>query len=182
MKKNHGVRFLLIVVLLVMTFGTLTVSASAIPYATYTYGRSGFMLECPAAYVPVPESLIDGKSLQYSVSAEGGASANAKLLYAAEFTNADGSAKGLSSPSDVFVDDLNHVYISDTGNNRIIVTDEKYNVRLVISEFLNNYGVPDGLSQPNGLFVTESEIYVADKGNSRIVIFDKLERPLSAAE
>ncbi len=174
MKKIHGFRFLLIVVLLVMTVGTLTVSASAIPYATYTYGRSGYMLECPAAYVPVPESLIDGKSLQYSVSAEGGASANAKLLYATEFTNADGSAKGLSSPSDVFVDDLNHVYISDTGNNRIIVTDDKYNVRLVISEFLNNYGVPDGLSQPNGLFVTESEIYVADKGNSRIVIFDKL--------
>lgn len=169
--KFKTLKTLLVVALLFVMIGSLTVGA-AVPYTTYTYGRNGYLLECPAAYVPV--SVINGKSLQYSLSAEGDAGANAKLLYSSAFSNTDGSAVGLSNPSDIFVDDLNHVYISDTGNNRIVVTDEEYNVRLVISTFMNNFGVPDGLAEPNGLFVTESEIYVADKGNSRIVVFDKL--------
>lgn len=169
--KFKTLKTLLVVALLIVTIGSLTVGA-AVPYTTYTYSRSGRLLECPAAYVPV--TVINGKSLQYSLSAEGDAGANAKLLYASDFSATDGTAIELSNPSDVFVDDLNHVYISDTGNNRIVVTDEKYNVRLVISEFMNNFGVPDGLTEPNGLFVTESEIFVADKGNSRIVVFDKL--------
>lgn len=169
--KFKLLKTLLVVALLFVMVGSLTVGA-AVPYTTYTYSRGGSMLQCPAAYVPV--TTIDGRSLQYSLSAEGDAGSNAKLLYASKFTATDGSAIELSSPADIFVDDLKHVYISDTGNNRIVVTDEDYNVRLVISEFMNNFGVPDGLAEPNGLFVTESEIYVADKGNSRIVIFDKL--------
>lgn len=169
--KFKTVKTLLIVALLFVMIGSLSVGA-AVPYTTYTYSRGGRLLECPAAYVPV--TVINGKSLQYSLSAEGGAGANAKLLYTSAFSATDGTAIELSNPADVFVDDLNHVYISDSGNNRIVVTDENYNVRLVISTFMNNFGVPDGLSDPNGLFVTESEIFVADKGNSRIVVFDKL--------
>ena len=165
------VKTLLVVALLFVMIGSLSVGA-AVPYTTYTYGRNGSLLECPAAYVPV--TVINGKSLQYSLSDEGGAGANAKLLYPNAFSATDGSAVELSNPSDIFVDDLNHVYISDTGNNRVVVTDEDYNVRLVISSFMNNFGVPDSLAEPNGLFVTESEIFVADKGNSRIVVFDKL--------
>lgn len=163
--KFKTIKTLLIVAFLAAMLGSLAVSAAA-PYATYTYNHGGMMLQSPTAYVP--QQVISTKSLAYSLSAEGGASANAKLKYAKAMETP------LSSPSDIFVDDLNHVYISDTGNNRIIVTDEGYNVRLIIGAFTNNFGVPDGLNEPNGLFVTENEIYVADKGNSRIVIFDKL--------
>lgn len=169
--KFKTFKTLLVVALLFVMIGSLTAGA-AVPYTTYSYGRSRWISECPAAYVPL--TVINGKSLQYSLSAEGDAGINAKIQYAGAFTADDGSAIDLSSPTDIFVDDLNHVYISDTGNNRIVVTDEEYNVRLIISTFMNNFGVPDGLSEPNGLFVSESEIFVADKGNSRIVIFDKL--------
>ncbi len=163
--RYRTLKTLLIVVFLTVVLGSLTAGA-IVPYTTYTYSVYGVIQESPAAYVPL--QVIDTASLLYSLSDEGGASSNAKLKYG------DAMNTALSSPSDIFVDDLNHVYISDTGNNRIIVTDEDYNVRLVISSFTNNFGVPDSLNEPRGLFVTESEIFVADKANSRIVIFDKL--------
>ncbi|MBE6578339.1 MAG: hypothetical protein E7651_00855 [Ruminococcaceae bacterium] len=164
--KHRTFKTLLIVTLLVLMLGSITAGAN-VPYTTYTYGVTNMIQESPAAYVPL--TLIDSASLKFSLSAEGGASDNAKIKYGETFGTVN-----LASPEDIFVDDLNHVYISDTGNNRIVVTDEEYNVRLVISSFTNNYGVPDSLNQPHGLFVTESEIFVADKGNSRVVVFDKL--------
>lgn len=164
--RHRTLKTLLIVVFLLATLGTVFVSASNVPYTTYTYSRGGRILISPTAYVPL--KVINTASLQYSLQEEGGASANAKLKYAKAMETP------LASPTDVFVDNLNHVYISDTGNNRIVVTDEEYNVRLIISDFMNNFGVPDSLNEPNGLYVSESEIFVADKANSRIVIFDKL--------
>lgn len=164
--KHRTIKTLLIVAFLFVMLGSVVASA-AVPYTTYSYGVNNWIKRSPAAYVPL--RTIDTNSLQYSLSAEGGASDNAKIKFAESF-----AGTSLSSPADIFVDDLNHVYISDTGNNRIIVTDEDYNLRLIISSFMNNFGVPDSLNQPHGLFVTESEIFVADKGNSRIVVFDKL--------
>lgn len=169
--KYKTLKTLLIVALVVLMLGTVTVGAK-VPYATYSYGVSAMMNLSPAAYVPL--TVIDTDTLNYSLSAEGGASDNAKLKFGETFVSAAGAETRINSPADIFVDDLNHVYISDSGNNRILVTDEEYNLRLVISSFTNNFGVPDALNQPQGIFVTESEIYVADKGNSRIVVFDKL--------
>ncbi len=169
--KHRTIKALLIVIALTLLLGTVTVSAY-VPYATYTYSQYGRLQYSPAAYVPV--EVVDSASLKHSLSEEGDASINAKLNYGTLFGTGTLVENGLSTPSDIFVDNLNHLYISDTGNNRIIGTDENYNVRVVISEFMNNFGVPDSLNEPNGLFVTESEIFVADKGNSRIVVFDKL--------
>lgn len=162
--KHRVLKTLLITAFLVVLIGSVTAGA-LVPYSTYTYSVSGTMQLGPDAYVPLKQ--ITSASLLYSISEEGGASANAKLKYKDTFT-------GLSGPTDIFVDDLNHVYISDTDNNQIVVTDENYNLRLIISTFTNNFGVPDGLKQPHGVFVTESEIYVTDTGNSRIVVFDKV--------
>lgn len=169
--KHRTIKALLIAIVLTLLLGTVTVSAY-VPYATYTYGIGGMIQKSPAAYVPV--QVIDSASLKYSLSDDGGASINAKLNYGTTFGSGTLVEKALSSPSDIFVDSLNHLYISDTGNNRVIGTDENFNVRVVISSFMNNFGVPDSLNEPRGLFVTESEIFVADKGNSRIVVFDKL--------
>ncbi len=169
--KNKTIKTLLVSVLMLLILGSLTAGA-IVPYTTYTYSYHGLMQESPAAYVPLKQ--ITTASLIYSLSADGGASDNAKQKYGAGGSVVDFTLTTLNAPEDIFVDDLNHVYISDTGNNRIVVTDENYNLRLIISSFMNNYGVPDSLNQPHGIFVTESEIFVADKGNSRIVIFDKL--------
>lgn len=162
--KHRILTTLLLVALIIATVGSVT-AAALVPYSTYTYGVGKRMQRSPAAYFPTMR--IDSASLLYSLTEEGGASANAKLKYADTFT-------GLNGPTDIFVDDLNHLYISDTDNNQIVVTDEDFNIRLIISTFTNSFGVPDGLKAPHGVYVTESEIYVTDTGNSRIVIFDKV--------
>ena len=157
-------RILLVLMILALMLGSLPVFAK-VPYNTYTYSYGGAVQLSPAAYVP--QQVVNSASLLYSLTAAGSANANAKIKYANTFT-------GLDSPTDIFVDDLNEVYISNTGKNEIVVIDKDYNVRLVINSFMNNFGVPDALNEPRGLFVTENEIYVADSANSRIVIFDKV--------
>lgn len=69
----------------------------------------------------------------------------------------------LSYPQDMFVGN-GCLYIADTGNSRVLVTDMEGNIRFEIT----------GLSSPQGIFVTEDgHIYVADTGNSRVAEFDE---------
>ncbi len=164
--KSKITKVLLVGLVLIMLVGTISASAIT-PYTTYTYGVDGLMMRSPDAYTPV--KIIDSATLLASLEPDGGASDNAKLRYANT-----GAFTGLNMPKDIFVDDLGHVYIANTNNNEIVVTDEEFNIRLVIDSFTNKFGVPDSLSAPNGVFVTDTEIYVADTNNSRIVIFDKL--------
>ncbi len=164
--KSKIIRTLVIVLALVMLIGTISASAIT-PYTTYTYNVDGKMQRSPDAYTPV--KVINSTTLLESLEPNGGASDNAKTLYAGK-----GIFTGLNSPKDVFVDELNHVYIANTGSNQIVVTDEEFNIRLVISEFTNKFGVPDALNTPSGIFVDDTEIYVADTGNARVVVFDKL--------
>ena len=130
------------------------------------------MQRSPHAYTP-SENITSAKLL-YSLSPEGGASENAKIKYYNQIDHLGNPYfTGLNAPEDLFVDELNHVYIVNTGNNQVVVTDENYNIRLIISTFVNHYGVVDSFKNPNGVFVTKDEIYVADTEKKRIVIFDK---------
>ncbi|WP_235885643.1 YIP1 family protein [Paenibacillus cymbidii] len=70
----------------------------------------------------------------------------------------------LQNPKDLFIGPDDHLYIADTGNNRIVELDANGNqVRFLT--------VPESpLKKPEGLFVTKAgEIYIADTGNKRIV-------------
>ena len=70
----------------------------------------------------------------------------------------------LAGPQDMFVDGRGHLFIADTGNNRIVELDpEGRPVRAL--------DVPESpLSGPQGVFVdAEGDIYIADTGNRRIV-------------
>lgn len=164
--KSKITRVLLVGIVLIMLIGTISASAIT-PYTTYTYDYHGLMQMSPDAYTPV--KVVDTKMLTDSLSATGGASDNAKLLY-----GTIASTIALKGPKDIFVDELNHVYIANTDANQVIVTDEEFNIRLVIDSFTNKFGVPDALNTPSGIFVNDDEIFVADTGNSRIVVFDKL--------
>ncbi|MBO5981435.1 MAG: hypothetical protein J6Q24_03200, partial [Clostridia bacterium] len=137
-------------------------AGATVPYTTYTYDIDAQMQESPDVYVPYKQ--ITTASLIASLNESNPASAK----YSAEDFGA------LATPKDVFVDDLNYVYIADTGNSRIVILDEQYRLHLIIKEFVNDQGVPDSLASPEGVFATETEIYVADTEKSRIVIFDKL--------
>lgn len=78
----------------------------------------------------------------------------------------------LNGAKDIFVDENNKVYISDSGNNRVVVCDADFMYEFEISSFINENGVQDSLSDPRGLFVNSDTLYVCDWQNSRIVLFD----------
>lgn len=75
----------------------------------------------------------------------------------------------LRGPQDMFVKD-GFFYIADTGNSRIVKTNEKQEVLMILDSGKNS---EDKLNKPQGVFVTEeNHIYVADSGNSRLVEYD----------
>jgi sugar lactone lactonase YvrE/tetratricopeptide (TPR) repeat protein len=144
-----------------LTFGSIAAQA-LVPYTSYTYDVFGEMTESPHAYVP--HSFINSETIAATI--------NEANVHNGKYTTE--SFGSLGNIGDIFVDDLGHLYLADITNNRIVCLDENYNLRLIVSSFVNENGVPDSLEKPQGVYVTKSEIFVADTGNSRIVIFDKL--------
>ena len=118
--------------------------AATAPYETYTYSMDGEPMQSPDAYVP--ERII---------------------------SNYDMGVTPLKSAKDLFFDEDGNLYVSDTGNNRVLICNADFKCQFEISSFVNEHGVPDALSAPQGLFVNEDTIYICDTNNSRIVCFDK---------
>lgn len=78
----------------------------------------------------------------------------------------------LKNPQDIFVADDNKIYISDTGNNRIIVLSPDFKLVKEIS-LISNTKITN-LLEPGGLFVDKNGlIYVCDTGNNRALKLDK---------
>ncbi|MBM7564238.1 YIP1 family protein [Paenibacillus sacheonensis] len=75
----------------------------------------------------------------------------------------------LNGPSDLYIAGDDHLFVADTGNNRIAEFDAN-------GSFVREIGGKDGksaLKAPEGVYVTpEGEVYVADTGNRRIAVFD----------
>ena len=139
---NKIVRILLVTLALVMALMPL---ASAIePYTTYTYAKNGTPRHSPTVYAPVRN--VDSAYM--------------------------GLETPLSDPRDIHVDENGNVYIVDMGNDRVVVLDKNYAVKFIIKDFVNDNGVPDEFSNPQGIFVTKDSIYVCDTDANRLVIFD----------
>lgn len=112
----------------------------AAPYEGYTWTYWGETRPSPIAYMP--SEIIDGKK-------QGVGSFNA--------------------PSDLFVANDGKVYVLDSGNGRIVVFDQQWNVVRQIRGFQNK-GKQDHFANPQGIFVTgKGRIYVADTDNKRII-------------
>ena len=142
------IRIIAFAACIIMLLGALPVNAIT-PYSTYTYSIDGFALISPDAYVP--DRIIDSSN----------------ILYKGKSVNIVDQA-----PRDLFVDDNNNIYLVLGGSNQVIVMNEYFSVKFIISEFTNDQGVPDSLAGPSGVFVTEDKIYVADTDNRRIVMFN----------
>lgn len=147
MKKITRIMLLVFALLMVMPLGV----NAAIPYSTYTYSIDGLVLESPDAYVP----------------SESGAFTSSKL----------GLDIDMAAPSDIESDREENVYITDKGNNRIIVLDKFYKLKFIIKDFINSDGVEDSFNTPMSTFVVDEGdyrgLYVCDKGNKRLAIFDQ---------
>ena len=138
------IRFLSLLGALIMLLGTVSAFAMT-PYTTYTYSMDGFIAYSPDAYTP--DRVLDYQAMQLD--------------------------SVLNDPRDMFVDqDTNYVYLADTKNNRIVVLNQYLQFVRSISNFVNDQGVPDGFTNPSGVFANAKEIYVCDTDANRIVVFD----------
>ena len=135
----------IVALLLAVLMLMATPVAASSAYQTYTYSINGDPLYSPDAYSAFMSVGVADMGLD---------------------------EKGMSAPADLITDKNDNVYIADSGNNRIIILDRYYQNPRYISTFINAQGIDDGLSGPQGLFVTEDRIWVCDTGKSRIVVFD----------
>jgi len=144
MIKNFT-RIVFALILAVIISGIIPVHANT-PYLGYTYDHWGVLVPSPAAYVPFMS------------------------IRAADIDPALGE---FSNPMDMAIDKNGHIYILDTGNNRIVAFDRDFNLIRVIDSFTMPNGTTDTFNSPLGLFVTENlDVYVADTDNNRIVAID----------
>ena len=150
MKNLNKILCTFCAILMVLTAFCVTASAGS-AYQTYVYDVYGEALYSPDAYTAINSVGSDYMGLELPIE----------------------------NPGDMVTDEAGNVYIADTGNNRIVVLDRYYKVNFTISEFSNDQGVPDKLTAPQGVFVSEPNekygklIWVCDTGSNRIVVFDE---------
>lgn len=140
--KNRFSKYLISTVCIFLLFASCF-AASADSFDSYTYNSDTEVVEAPAA-----------------------------VNVAFSFTGAKAGTADFKSPQDLTVDNSQNIYIADTGNNRIVVTDAKGRLLKVIDCFESGVET-DYFKEPKGIFVTESgEMYICDTGNNRIVHLD----------
>ena len=150
MKKFNKILCTFFALLMILTAACVTANAGS-AYQTYVYDVYGDALYSPDAYTAINSVGSDYMGLELPIE----------------------------NPGDMVTDEAHNVYIADTGNNRIVVLDRYYKVNFTIAEFSNDQGVPDRLTAPQGVFVSEPNekygklIWVCDTGSNRIVVFDE---------
>lgn len=111
---------------------------------SYNYSYWGYTVVSPAAYKA--NKIVDGNSLGIGP---------------------------LKDPADLHVTANNDIYIVDSGNNRIVILNERFEVIDSFNSFLNK-GKQETFSNPQGIFVTDNnEIFIADTGNNRVIHLDE---------
>ena len=133
------------IALMLISCMTVGLGASS-AYQTYTYSIEGDALFSPDAYT-ADSNIVDSEYMGLDVP--------------------------ISSPNDLVSDPDGNIYIADTDNNRIVCLDRYYKARFYINNFVNEQGVSDNLTRPEGVFVTDERIWVCDTGAQRIVVFDR---------
>lgn len=78
---------------------------------------------------------------------------------------------GFSEPTDVCVTDNGTVYICDSKNGRIAITDSHLENFEYIDAFVFE-NTQHSFSEPKGIWADNSSLYVTDSGNARIVAFE----------
>lgn len=82
------------------------------------------------------------------------------------------TGKALKNPSDVFVWQEKLIYISDSGNNRIVVLDADYQLLREIAAYESETGSVE-LKNPTGIFVDQAGLlYICLPDEGRVVVLD----------
>lgn len=147
-RKAFSIRFRIILGLLIIIYIAGFCNAdncyALTAYSSYTYDLYENPAKAPQAYLP--KEVFFGNDLKVG---------------------------RLNNPGDLFVGPDNNIYLLDSGNNRLIIFDENWNL-LKILDTLNNAGKADSFKNPQGIYVSNDKvIYVADTENYRILILDE---------
>ncbi len=156
--KSNFVKVVVLALILVTVFGAVSASAYH-SYDTYTYSIDGKALQSPTAY----------------------SASNTINSYDMRLVSERFGSKTLSDASDIFSDCDGNVYISDKGNNRVVVLNKYYFTVAVIDSYVDEFGRQQSLKAPEGVYVTDpskttdgtSHIYICDTGNAQVVVFDR---------
>ena len=128
-------RALSIIAVCAVLLACICVPASAIsrpPYNGYTYNTYGQAVAAPVGYVP-------------------------DKLY----THQDMGTTAFTSAGDMFIyNDM--IFITDTGNNRIVVLDKNYKFVREYTQFVGDDGTVYKFSSPKGIYVRDDEIFVTN--------------------
>ena len=88
-------------------------------------------------------------------------------------TGAEETGKAFRSPADLFVYQDNLVFVSDAGNNRIVVLDGKLRFVREISAYYDEAGAETALKNPAGLFVDgKGQLYVCLPDEEKVIVLD----------
>lgn len=134
-------RILLLVMALAILTGLSGPSVLAAPYDGYNYSYWGDAVPVPVPYLP--SQVLSGDAL---------------------------GVGNFNDPHDLFTAEDGHIYVADTGNQRIVILGPDWKVIRTITDFEHD-GKKDQFKKPNGIFVKkDGTIYVADFDNKRVVV------------
>lgn len=124
--------------------------ASELPYTSYNYNYWNDIVYTPAAYEP--DCSVVGTDLTFEGEPIG----------------------AFVTPQDLCVSADHKIYLADTGNNRIVILDERMTTVLDIITTFDNNGTEDKFKQPSGVAISESnQLYIADSQNKRVVVLNE---------
>ncbi|MCL1859460.1 MAG: YIP1 family protein [Oscillospiraceae bacterium] len=168
--KRNVFRFIALLICLILTLAMPAAAFTTYTTYIYTYGdpdhpsRGFYPVESPDAYVP--EKVVDSTYIN-RVTQENLLIDNFLGL------DEDDNPVLLDGPQDLCIDNDGLLYIADQKNSRIVILNPDYSGKMILTSFVNMWGVPDSLSEPKGVYATEDEIFVADTEKNRIVVFSK---------
>lgn len=77
------------------------------------------------------------------------------------------------APSDILYDNIDTVYVLDSGNGRIVSLDTSFKkIKAIYSNFITEDGKKLDITEAQGLYVKDGTIYIADTTNYRVVLSD----------
>ncbi len=133
--------------------------------------RKVLLITIAAACLAFAGISVSAESYTYSVAGKYQYSPDA--YQAARAYDSFGEAGTLNHPSDITVAPDGRIVITDKGNNRIVILNERLECTAVLREF-QNAGQTDGFDAPTGCFVDkDGNLYVADTMHGRVVVFDR---------
>ena len=78
----------------------------------------------------------------------------------------------LTSPSDIFVDDAENVWVVDASANRVLKLNANLELQKTYTTVTDTDGKAYTFSNPQGIYVHPTGVYLTDTGNHRILQFD----------